>query len=231
MASNSKQLKISYSTSNKETNPYFEFGLSDLKGVVKMKAFVDKTMPIKQIFKATSTILITAPHCFESRNCEVYGTTEIDGDVSNIPSTSQETNILVDLGTETQHYDELEVYSLRKKIKSLKQNTLYFYSPKAYNFVRWYFILPNPQTICKWLCKVNRQPGFLMEVLEFLKEEVKWQPNLKQCALNFDSTSSKKQVIYDNKEGRFVGNIDYGGVVDTDFENAATEALFFQIVI
>ncbi|KAF2884152.1 hypothetical protein ILUMI_22011, partial [Ignelater luminosus] len=48
-------------------------------------------------------------------------TTDFDGDVSNIPSTSQETNRLVDVGTQTQHYDELEVYSLPKKIKSLKQ--------------------------------------------------------------------------------------------------------------
>ncbi|KAF2883813.1 hypothetical protein ILUMI_22344 [Ignelater luminosus] len=46
---------------------------------------------------------------------------EIDGDVTNIPSTSQETNKLVGVESQTQHYDELEVYSLRKKIKSLKQ--------------------------------------------------------------------------------------------------------------
>lgn len=108
--------------------------------------------------------------------------------------------------------------------------TLYFYSPKAYNFVKEHFILPNGRTIRKWLSKTKCYPGFLTEVFQFLKEELLQKPDLKNCALIFDSMSIRKQIIWDNAEGRFTGNVDYGGMIDPDFDSPASEALFIQIV-
>lgn len=108
--------------------------------------------------------------------------------------------------------------------------TLYFYSPKAYNFVKKYFILPNGRTIRKWLCRLNCEPGLLHEVLEYLKIEVPKNRHLKMCALIMDGMSIRKQVIWDDSQGKFTGNVDYGGLIDVDFEMAASEALFFQIV-
>lgn len=107
-------------------------------------------------------------------------------------------------------------------------HTLYFYSPKAYNFLRKQFVLPNGRTIRKWLSSLNCHPGILGEVLEFLKKEVHDKPHFKNCALIMDAMSIRKQVLWDNNEGRYFGNVDYGGLID--FEMPATEALFLQIV-
>lgn len=120
----------------------------------------------------------------------------------------------------------------RRYSPTMKQfaHTLYFYSPKAYKFLRQYFTLSNARTLRKWLCNINCQPGILQEVLEFLKEKAKTQSHLKQCALIVDSMSLRKQIIWDQSQGKFTGNVEYGGLVDVDFEMAASEALFFMIV-
>lgn len=109
-------------------------------------------------------------------------------------------------------------------------HTLYFYSPKAYNFLRQHFILPNGRTIRKWLSSVNCEPGILAEVLEYLKNAVKNNVHLKNCALIIDGMAIRKQVLWDNSQGRFTGNVNYGGLIEVDFEMAASEALFLQIV-
>lgn len=131
------------------------------------------------------------------------------------------------------HEKKNQVVAKQRRYSSfMKQfaHTLYFYSPKAYNFVRQYWSLPNGRTIRKWLCKGNCEPGFFNEVLNFLKNAVKEKPYLQDCALIFDSMAIRKQILWDTKEGRFTGYIDYGGTVDVDFQSPATEALFFQIV-
>lgn len=46
--------------------------------------------------------------------------------------------------------------------------TLYFYSPKAYAFVRKLFTLPHPSTIRSWISSFKCEPGFLTEVLSIL---------------------------------------------------------------
>lgn len=109
-------------------------------------------------------------------------------------------------------------------------HTLYFYSPKAYNFLRQHFVLPNGRTIRNWLGSMHCEPGILTEVLEYLKEEVPVKPYLKNCALIFDSMAIRKQVIFDNNQGQFLGNINLGNIIDVDHEMPASEALFFQIV-
>lgn len=45
----------------------------------------------------------------------------------------------------------------RRYTDSMKQfaQSLYFYSPKAYNFLHQSFKLPNPRTLRKWLSSVN----------------------------------------------------------------------------
>lgn len=109
-------------------------------------------------------------------------------------------------------------------------HTIYYYSPKVYNFLREHFTLPNERTVRKWLCTVNCEPGILGEVLNFLKTQVEEIPSLKNCALIFDSMAIRKETVWDNQHGKYTGNVDYGGIIDVDFEMIATEALFFQIV-
>lgn len=109
-------------------------------------------------------------------------------------------------------------------------HTLYFYSPKAYAFLRKHFVLPNGRTIRKWLSSVRCEPGVLAEVLNFLKEEVETKQNLKNCCLIVDSMAIRKQTLWDNQSGKYTGNVNYGGIIDVDFQMSASEALFFQIV-
>ncbi len=46
--------------------------------------------------------------------------------------------------------------------------TLYFYSPKAYEYVRSIIPLPNPSLIRKWSSSVDCEPGFLQEAFQSL---------------------------------------------------------------
>jgi hypothetical protein len=53
---------------------------------------------------------------------------------------------------------------------------------------------------------------------------------LKECSLVFDSTSIRKQLIWDNSKQCFVGNVDLGGIATSDSDELAKEALVFQVV-
>jgi hypothetical protein len=49
-------------------------------------------------------------------------------------------------------------------------STLFYYSPKAYDFVREFFNygLPAKSTIRSWLANSNCDPGFLLQSFQFL---------------------------------------------------------------
>jgi hypothetical protein len=120
------------------------------------------------------------------------------------------------------------VYSDKMKEFAL---TLYFYSPKAYTYLREQsFGLPNPSTLRRWVSKFNCSPGFLNEVFQFLKANVDDKPYLKDVSLVFDAMSIRKQILYDQKEGKNIGYVDLGGVNVDNQEDLATEALVFQVV-
>ena len=110
--------------------------------------------------------------------------------------------------------------------------TLYFYSPKAYNFLRNNQLsLPNPSTLRKWVGNFNCSPGFIEEVFSYLKNNVSIKSYLQHVNLVFDAMSIRKQLIYDPKEGKHIGYIDVGcGIKIDDHEALATEALVFQVV-
>lgn len=101
--------------------------------------------------------------------------------------------------------DELENKSQRRYSDVMKKfaHTLYFYSPKAYFFLKQYFVLPAGRTIRKWLRTLNCEPGILSEVLEYLNVEAKKNNYLRNCALIVDAMSIRKQVIWNHAEGKF----------------------------
>jgi len=74
--------------------------------------------------------------------------------------------------------------------------TLYFYSPKAYVYVRKLFILPYQSTIKSWISSFECESGFLTKLFSFLKLEVKDKTWLENCCLIFDSMSIRKQLIW-----------------------------------
>ncbi|KAF0715996.1 THAP domain-containing protein 1-like isoform X5, partial [Aphis craccivora] len=114
------------------------------------------------------------------------------------------------------------------KIMKDFSKTLFFYSPKAYAYVRTLFTLPHPSTIRSWMSSTHCKPGFLSEVFNYLKEEVKKFDWLQDCCLIFDSMAIKKQLIWESSTGKFLGNIEFGD--GSENSELATEALVFLVV-
>ena len=61
--------------------------------------------------------------------------------------------------------------------------TLYFYSPKAYRYVRSIIPLPNQSLLRKWSSSVNCEPGFFKEAFTALASEVSRDAIKKDCYL------------------------------------------------
>ncbi|KAE9533032.1 hypothetical protein AGLY_009460 [Aphis glycines] len=72
------------------------------------------------------------------------------------------------------------------------------------------------------------EPGFLSEVFNYLKEEVKKFDWLQDCCLIFDSMAIKKQLIWESSTGKFLGSIEFGD--GSENSELATEALVFLVV-
>jgi len=113
-------------------------------------------------------------------------------------------------------------------MKDYFSKTLYFYLPKAYDYVRKLFTLPYPSTIRRWMSSTRCELGFLSEVFAFLKIEIEKCNWLKDCCLMFDSMAIRKQLIREPSAGKYIGNV----VFDDGLENTdlASEVLAFLVV-
>lgn len=78
-------------------------------------------------------------------------------------------------------------------------STLYFYSLKAYNFVRTELNLPHEATLRKWVAEISCEAGFLSCVFEFLSNESKKVNYLTNVAFIMDSMSIRSQVAVEKK--------------------------------
>ena len=108
--------------------------------------------------------------------------------------------------------------------------TLYYYSPKAYEYVRSVIPLPNPSLIRKWSSSVNCEPGFLDEAFQSLKVDAEKQPERKDCSLMIDAMSIRKQTLLEPNKERYSGFVDYGPIPTNNPDTVATEALVFLLV-
>lgn len=107
--------------------------------------------------------------------------------------------------------------------------TVHFYSAQAYEYLRKYLHLPHSSTIRKWCASVNCQPGYLSEVLEFLKKAAEVKPHMKDCVLMFDAMAIKQEIVYDQKEQKYVGFTDCGTIEGECADEVASEALVFLV--
>lgn len=107
--------------------------------------------------------------------------------------------------------------------------TVFFYSPKAYNYLRKKFLLPHPGTISKWVNSIKCEPGLLSEVFDFLKLQVKTNSWLQNCVLCFDSMSIRQQVVWDPAQSKYSGYVNYAGMVEEN-NDVATEVLVVMLV-
>ena len=105
--------------------------------------------------------------------------------------------------------------------------SLHFYSPRAYKFVRKSLNLPHPATIRSWSVNIECEPGFLKKPFEFVEGKV--NEGQKDCVLMLDEMSIKKQLQWDKKQSKFVGNTDYGTFKAEASDTIATNALLFMV--
>jgi hypothetical protein len=91
--------------------------------------------------------------------------------------------------------------------------TLHYYSPKAYQYVRSILPLPNPSLIRKWSSVLECDPGFVKEAFESLGKEASTSSEKKDCFLVIDAMSTRKQSLWDPKQDKYVGFVDYGSIV------------------
>lgn len=127
--------------------------------------------------------------------------------------TSQESDILKHLDQGTK---ELVKREIRKKKKLLVNKTynvalrqfalsLHFYSPKAYNYVRYKFYnsLRHPKTISRWYQSVHGEPGIIIEALEAIKRRANSVSHRLVGTLVFDEVAIRQHIDY--YKGKMVG--------------------------
>ena len=109
--------------------------------------------------------------------------------------------------------------------------TLHFYSPRAYEFVRTIFILPDPRSISYWTSTVECEPGLFIDVFQCIQAMITNDANNADCFLLCDGMSIKKFIILNRVTGSYDGFVNLGSGIVTDDEDAeASEALVFMIV-
>ena len=108
--------------------------------------------------------------------------------------------------------------------------TLHYYSPKAYEYVRTILPLPHESLIKKWSSVVECQPGFIRESFESLQQDIAKSPEKKDCFLIIDAMSTRKQILYDSTQDKYVGFVNYGAIQTEKPDTLASEAVVFLLV-
>lgn len=88
--------------------------------------------------------------------------------------------------------------------------TVYFHSPAAYRYLRQFLTLPNEATLRKWLMNIDGLPGFTTMSLSIINKRIRTEEVEPDCVLICDSMSIRKQLIYNDHVGRYVGYVDIG---------------------
>ena len=74
------------------------------------------------------------------------------------------------------------------------------------------FNLPHPSSIRNWTSSVNCEPVFHREVLSNLAQQMSKDPSMTDCTLMVDGMAIRKQVLYDHKNAKYSGFVDYFGI-------------------
>lgn len=137
-----------------------------------------------------------------------------------------------------ENFSELSLAILKDKSKKPKYNelvksfalSLFFYSPKAYEYVRrsLSLSLPHPCTVRRWYNVIDGNPGFTAEALSALKSRIDITGYKVYFALIFDEMSIKKHIDWDGKT--FFGYSSMGSNICKGELSEAREVLVFMAV-
>jgi len=105
--------------------------------------------------------------------------------------------------------------------------TTYYYSYRAYKFLKTVFCLPSISSIRDYNSSTDSSPGFCSTVFNYLKSST-W-PCKSECCLMIDVMSMRQESCWNSKSGQFVGHVDYGGNMNSD-SKLASEVLAFMAV-
>ena len=109
--------------------------------------------------------------------------------------------------------------------------TVYFYSPRAYRYIRSIVPLPNPSLVRKWSASLQCEPGFIKEAFASLTQEVTNSPIKKDCCLVIDAMAIRSQTVWTPQRDKYFGFVDYGTEIpNPPSDKLATEALVFLLV-
>jgi len=88
-------------------------------------------------------------------------------------------------------------------------------------------MLPHVKSMRNWRSSLNGEPRFLQEVLNSLHL---LDTNGRHCILAFDVMSIRKQIIWNDKNNKFLGHCDFRNNLDIVGNETATEVLVFMAV-
>ncbi|KAG8177606.1 hypothetical protein JTE90_004713 [Oedothorax gibbosus] len=108
--------------------------------------------------------------------------------------------------------------------------SLYFYSPKAYDYIRksLSLCLPHPCTVRRWYNVIDGRPGFTADALSALKYRLDVTPYKVYFAIMFDEMAIKKHLSWDGNS--FFGYSTLGADICSEESCEAKEALVFMAV-
>ena len=107
--------------------------------------------------------------------------------------------------------------------------TLYYYSPKAYEFVCNIFFLPHSSTIRSWATSVDCEPGFFSDVTRLIGKVAKTKPHMLDVVLIVNAMELHKGTWWNQKKRCYIGRVDNATALLEAGDNLATEALVFII--
>ena len=105
--------------------------------------------------------------------------------------------------------------------------SLYFYSPRAYRFVRKSLHLPHPFTIRSWSVSIDCEPGFLQKSINHIAGKV--NEGEKDCDIIIDEMSMREQLRWDKKNSKFAHDTDYGHIKAEEPDTIAKNALVLMV--
>ena len=108
--------------------------------------------------------------------------------------------------------------------------TVYYYSPRAYRYIRSIIPLPNPSMVRRWSSSLQCEPGFIKEAFISLAQEVTNFPIKKDCCLIIDAMAIRSQTVWTPQCDKYFGFVDYGPEISNPADKLATEALVFLLV-
>lgn len=106
-----------------------------------------------------------------------------------------------------------------------------FFSGSGYRHLREkVFHLPSPRSLRNYLSKVQCQPGFLISVINNMKEDITARSLTNKCTLILDETSCRREVCWDPQLRSFSGRISKAFQDDNE-EEAETEDLADHVLV